>query len=426
MRTVSLTINGRKVQAEVEPRRNLADFLREDQFLTGTHIGCEHGVCGACTVLIDGSPARSCITYAVACDGAEVRTIEGLEKDPVMARLREAFSEHHGLQCGYCTPGMLISARDIVTRLPQADEKRIRLELSGNLCRCTGYVGIVAAVRSVMAQGGESESHSTRARTRLGPVGAHPPSTAQNESRSTTTRPSPLTRLAAERLATLSPHGGETVGPSAAKGRGEGLARPPESITQEQWAAVESSGVELLESFTVPCSQVETWRLLADLDTVARCIPGARLTMPLQNGRAQGEMHVKLGPIVSAFAGIVEIEREETAFRGVVRGAGRDSRSASSGRAIVVYTVKPLSETSSQVDLSVKFLLTGALAQFSRSGLVKDVADHLTRTFARNLAARLAGAPSAQSEQQVLDAGTLARAALWGRIVRFFRNLLRS
>ena len=96
------------------------------------------------------------------------------------------------------------------------------------------------------------------------------------------------------------------------------------------------------------------------------------------------------------------------------------------GRAIVVYTVKPLSETSSQVDLSVKFLLTGALAQFSRSGLVKDVADHLTRTFARNLAARLAGAPSAQSEQQVLEAGTLARAALWGRIVRFFRNLLRS
>jgi carbon-monoxide dehydrogenase small subunit len=99
MRTVSLTINGRKVQAEVEPRRSLADFLREDQFLTGTHIGCEHGVCGACTVLIDGSAARSCITYAVACDGAEVRTIEGLEKDPVMARLREAFSQHHGLQC---------------------------------------------------------------------------------------------------------------------------------------------------------------------------------------------------------------------------------------------------------------------------------------------------------------------------------------
>ena len=399
MRTVSLTINGRKVQAEVEPRRNLADFLREDQFLTGTHIGCEHGVCGACTVLIDGSPARSCITYAVACDGAEVRTIEGLEKDPVMARLREAFSQHHGLQCGYCTPGMLISARDIVTRLPQADEKRIRLELSGNLCRCTGYVGIVAAVRSVMAQGGESQSHSTRARTRLGPVGAHPPSAAHIRS---------------------------TVGARHASPLQARSASPSERITQEQWSAVESSGVDLRDSFTVPCSQAETWQLLADLDTVARCIPGARLTMPLQNGRAEGEMHVKLGPIVSAFAGTVEIERNETAFRGVVRAAGRDSRSASSGRAIIVYTVEPLSEGSSRVDLSVKFLLTGALAQFSRSGLVKDVADHLTRTFARNLAARLAGAPTTQSEQQVLDAGTLARAALWSRIVRFFRKFFRS
>jgi carbon-monoxide dehydrogenase small subunit len=148
--------------------------------------------------------------------------------------------------------------------------------------------------------------------------------------------------------------------------------------------------------------------------------------MPLQNGRTEGEMHVKLGPIVSAFAGTVEIERNETAFRGVVRAAGRDSRSASSGRAIIVYTVEPLSEGSSRVDLSVKFLLTGALAQFSRSGLVKDVADHLTRTFARNLAARLAGAPTTQSEQQVLDAGTLARAALWSRVVRFFRKFFRS
>ena len=415
MRTVSLTINGRKVQAEVEPRRNLADFLREDQFLTGTHIGCEHGVCGACTVLIDGSPARSCITYAVACDGAEVRTIEGLEKDPVMARLREAFSEHHGLQCGYCTPGMLISARDIVTRLPQADEKRIRLELSGNLCRCTGYVGIVTAVRSVIAQGGESQSHSTRARTRLGPVGAHPPSAAH-------TRSTVGARQAGhpkKRDAFF----GDPGSPLQQQARS---ASPSERITQEQWSAVESSGVDLRDSFTVPCSQAETWQLLADLDTVARCIPGARLTMPLQNGRTEGEMHVKLGPIVSAFAGTVEIERNETAFRGVVRAAGRDSRSASSGRAIIVYTVEPLSEGSSRVDLSVKFLLTGALAQFSRSGLVKDVADHLTRTFARNLAARLAGAPTTQSEQQVLDAGTLARAALWSRIVRFFRKFFRS
>jgi carbon-monoxide dehydrogenase small subunit len=259
-------------------------------------------------------------------------------------------------------------------------------------------VGIVAAVRSVIAQA--KEGRSTRARAQLGPVGAHPPSVAHAQS-------SVRARLA-------SPTQQRISSPSRS-----------ESISAEQWTAVESRGVALSESFTVPCSQAQTWQVLADLDTVARCIPGARLTLPAQNGRAEGEMHVKLGPIVSAFAGVVEIERDEAAFRGLVRAAGRDSRSASSGRGIIVYAVKPLSESSSQVDLSVKFLLTGALAQFSRSGLVKDVADHLTQVFARNLASRLSGAPVAQSEQQVLDAGTLARAALWNRLVQFCRKIFR-
>jgi len=149
-KTIQLKINGKAVSASVEPRLHLADFLREQQLLTGTHIGCEHGVCGACTLEIDGAPARSCIAFAAACDGAEIRTIEGLEHDPVMAELREAFSAEHALQCGYCTPGMLVTARDIVMRLPKADEARIRKELSGNLCRCTGYVGIVRAIQRVL------------------------------------------------------------------------------------------------------------------------------------------------------------------------------------------------------------------------------------------------------------------------------------
>ncbi len=149
MTAISLTVNGRAVSAEVEPRTHLGDFLRDHLRLTGTHLGCEHGVCGACTVLIAGAPARACITYAVACDGLEIRTIEGFEDDALMAELREAFSREHGLQCGFCTAGMLISARDIVQRFPGADERRIRTELSGNLCRCTGYVGIVNAVKSV-------------------------------------------------------------------------------------------------------------------------------------------------------------------------------------------------------------------------------------------------------------------------------------
>lgn len=151
MKPITLEVNGRTETVRVAPRTHLADLLREELRLTGTHLGCEHGVCGACTLEIDGAPARSCITLAVTCDGARVRTVEGFEDDPVMRQLREAFSEQHALQCGYCTPGMLVTARDIVLRLPEADEARIREELAGNLCRCTGYMGVVRAIASVIA-----------------------------------------------------------------------------------------------------------------------------------------------------------------------------------------------------------------------------------------------------------------------------------
>lgn len=149
--TVEIEVNGEPVSRPVEARTSLADFLRETLGLTGTNLGCEHGVCGACTVEIDGAPARSCITLAVACHGARVRTTEGLADDPVAAELRAAFRSHHALQCGYCTSGMLATARDIVTRLPDADEARVRLELAGNLCRCTGYMGVVNAIVAVLA-----------------------------------------------------------------------------------------------------------------------------------------------------------------------------------------------------------------------------------------------------------------------------------
>jgi carbon-monoxide dehydrogenase small subunit len=147
---VKLVINRESVTSTVSPRTHLADFLREQQMLCGTNIGCEQGVCGACTVLIDGAPARSCITPAIACADSVVQSIEGFDDDTTMNALRTAFSAEHALQCGYCTPGMLITARDIVTRLPDADDARVRLELSGNLCRCTGYAGIVRAIRCVL------------------------------------------------------------------------------------------------------------------------------------------------------------------------------------------------------------------------------------------------------------------------------------
>ena len=153
MTELSLKINGEDIAADVEHRLSLADFIRDHRRLTGTHLGCEHGVCGACTVLMDGEPVRSCITLAAVADGTEIITIEGFDDDEPMSNLRQAFHENHALQCGYCTPGMLIAARDIVTRLPDAEEDRVRLELAGNLCRCTGYVGIVKAILSVLDQG---------------------------------------------------------------------------------------------------------------------------------------------------------------------------------------------------------------------------------------------------------------------------------
>ena len=146
MTTIDINVNARAVKASVEPRTQLADFLRDHLNLTGTHLGCEHGVCGACTLLIDDMPARSCITLAAACDGARVTTIEGLDDDEVATELRAAFTREHALQCGYCTPGMVMSALQLLRDNPNPDEAAIRHGISGNLCRCTGYQFIVNSV----------------------------------------------------------------------------------------------------------------------------------------------------------------------------------------------------------------------------------------------------------------------------------------
>jgi carbon-monoxide dehydrogenase small subunit len=148
---IGLEVNGTAIADDVAPRLSLADFLRERRNLTGTHLGCEHGVCGACTVLIDGEPGRACLMLAVACDGRAVRTIEGFADDPLMAALRDCFHRHHGLQCGFCTPAMLITARDLIRRGRAASEREIRAGLAGNICRCTGYTNIVAAIAEAAA-----------------------------------------------------------------------------------------------------------------------------------------------------------------------------------------------------------------------------------------------------------------------------------
>jgi aerobic-type carbon monoxide dehydrogenase small subunit (CoxS/CutS family) len=146
---IRLTVNGQAREGRCEPRKLLVDFLREDLGLTGTHVGCEHGVCGACTILVDGEAARSCLMLAVQANGAEVLTVEGLMVDGALHPLQQAFHEHHALQCGFCTPGMLLTALDLLRVNPRPTEDEIRQGLSAVLCRCTGYQGIVDAVAAV-------------------------------------------------------------------------------------------------------------------------------------------------------------------------------------------------------------------------------------------------------------------------------------
>ena len=147
-RQITLTINGTVHSGQVEPRKLLVDFLREDLGLTGSHVGCEHGICGACTILVNGESARSCLMLAVQANAAELMTVEGLAEDGKLHPLQAAFWEHHGLQCGFCTPGMLMAAYDLLQTNPTPSEEEIRAGVSAVLCRCTGYQGIVQAIQA--------------------------------------------------------------------------------------------------------------------------------------------------------------------------------------------------------------------------------------------------------------------------------------
>ena len=159
--SLSLDVNGRRHDVEVEDRKTLADTLREDCGLTGTHLGCEHGVCGACTVLLDGQPVRACLMFAAQCGGSEIRTVEGLAKDDRLNPLQEAFSRHHALQCGFCTPGFLMLATALIENKPDIDDVGLREALASNLCRCTGYQNIIEAVRDAIDLSVESSGGDT-------------------------------------------------------------------------------------------------------------------------------------------------------------------------------------------------------------------------------------------------------------------------
>ena len=159
---VAFTVNGLPVNVDVEPRMTLVDCLRHELELTGSHVGCEHGVCGACTIIVDGRPARGCLMLAVQAEGARIETVEGLAQGENLSPLQAAFRKHHALQCGFCTPGMLMTAHALLSTEPDADRARITEALSGNLCRCTGYVAILDAVEEARDQYSAAKKDRTR------------------------------------------------------------------------------------------------------------------------------------------------------------------------------------------------------------------------------------------------------------------------
>jgi carbon-monoxide dehydrogenase small subunit len=390
MTTVSLTVNGRALNKPVDPRTHLADFLRDQLDLTGTHLGCEHGVCGACTLLLDDMPARSCITFAAACDGAHVTTIEGLDNDEIATELRAAFSREHALQCGYCTPGMLISARDLVLRLDTSDERAIRIGMSGNLCRCTGYVGIVRAIRSVIdtrRSRGIAPIHGA-GRQQLGPVG----SGNGTFTKSAGVAPSLISEIQEQ------PKGSATL-------------HVPDFVPDKNFD----------EDFTVAFPPDEVFEMFGDLEKVAACLPGATLTATPVADRAEGQISVKLGPISANFRGAVRIERDVATLSGRIIGIGNDQRSRSSTQGDIRYRLLSVDNgTATRVALSIGYSLRGFLAQIAREGLVRDLAKRLTAEFARNLGSSLSGA--APEQPKSLNGLGLAFDLLKKALSRVFRK----
>jgi len=359
-RQVTLIVNGQNISQAVKPRTHLGDFLRDDIGLTGTHLGCEHGVCGACVVLLDGKPIRSCITFAASCNNRSVTTIEGYGDDPVMDQLRRAFTEYHALQCGYCTPGMLATARDIVIRLPDADEKKIRAELSGNLCRCTGYMGIVDAIMAVLAQQKLNPDPAVIAlRVPLTPLAN---SNTAAKSSSITIKPVIINSEVFE------------------KNKDVTVSNIPSAST----SGISPKGTVIEQVFELSHPADDVWMLMTDLPKVARCLPGAEI-LSEENGQVTGRISIKFGPMQASFEGQATLEVDQVKQQAMLIGVGRDKLSNSRARGQVFYSIEPTGEMNSLVHINMMYSLQGPLAQFSRSGIVQDFVRRLVEDFAKNV-----------------------------------------
>ena len=384
--TIQLMVNGTPVSQTAEPRTHLADFLREEMLLTGTHLGCEQGVCGACTVFVDGKPTRSCITLAAACTGAEIRSVEGFDEDPLMRALRTAFKKHHGLQCGFCTPGMLVTGYDIVRRLPNADAARIRKELSGNLCRCTGYAGIIAAITDVLEN-------------------APPEASVQPHARAQQPQSSAATSLLDNQ---------DTPSPQTAKGDA--------STTIPDRHSLEGSP-PLSRTLTFDTPAADIWNILSDPKKIVSCIPGARLDSATQDGKLQGQCAVSMGPIKAAFVGTAKMDLKDAEKSGHVIGRGRDSLSRSQLDGMLDFHVTRSETGDTVLSLDMTYKLTGTLSQFSRPTLVAEIADRILVQVASAIEARAQGKEPDATAQTSLNGLSLLASVFkgWFRRVLWFR-----
>ncbi len=364
---LTLRVNTQACTANVEPRTHLADFLREELLLTGTHLGCEHGVCGACTLMLDGRPVRSCLTLAATCAGAEVRTIEGFDDDTLMVALRRAFSRHHALQCGYCTPGMLVSAYDIVRRLPGADEPRVRAELAGNLCRCTGYAGIVAAIVEVAGSG-----------------------------------------IAAP----LQPSDRAAVASSTRTARSQPLEAPTRA-----WTPPDLTGaVTLSRKLALPLPAEAAWELLRRVETVAGCLPGATLDH-MDGEDVAGRLTVAVGPMRATFHGRARVVYDDAAQSGTIAGGADDPATRSAAVGKMAFRVAAAGE-GCIVHAEIRYRLSGPFAQAGRPAIVAAVVDQMLGRFTTNLLAAAVG--QAGDVRPVGGLRTLAKA-----VVAALRNAYR-
>jgi carbon-monoxide dehydrogenase small subunit len=406
MNTLTLTVNGQLVQKPVSDRTHLGDFLRDVVQLTGTHLGCEHGVCGACTVLLDGEPVRACITYAVACEGRTITTIEGYDTDPVMSRLRVAFQAHHALQCGYCTPGMLATARDIILRLPQADEQRVRIELAGNLCRCTGYMGIVSAILAVLQGLRDHPVAQVQAlREGMAKGAAQPVADPQAAQAFTSFETKRQRDQPIEASAQMSAHPVILGGVSGTQGGGQ---------------QVHQKGTKVNASFDVPFGVDAVWTFMSDLKAVASCLPGAQIESETPE-QVTGKIAIKFGPMSATFKGSATILRDAAQRVAVLKGTGQDSVSQSRATGDVRYQLEALSASSTCVAVELLYTLQGPLAQFSRSGLVQEFVRRMVADFGQTVKQRLAYPELAEPLQaKAINPVGVILSILWQKI----KNLL--